>query len=283
MRFYILAGIFLVLAALIVFGEAIVAEMYSKNNKLSHYCQECMNKDFKKMSHFADKHFAKEYFTENPVRDLNVPETFFRAKNPDDVKNFELKEKCVMKHTYGSNKRKSPRVFILDGKNSEEVDIYEEARRMMSDTGDFKNQKQYDISISSVIFEKFIDIVGEIKAMTLHGDIISYTVIIDSVKRFMSKDRKIIPTSDNFQKIKGFFKKENFEMFELTNQIDVIENSVKQFYRDTKFDFFRFDTLVDREGKVYFGEITFTPSECKFKLPSMGDYNKYYKKYVQLK
>lgn len=188
-----------------------------------------------------------------------------------------------MKHTYGSNKRKSPRVFILDGKNSEEVDIYEEARRMMSDTGDFKNQKQYDISISSVIFEKFIDIVGEIKAMTLHGDIISYTVIIDSVKRFMSKDRKIIPTSDNFQKIKGFFKKENFEMFELTNQIDVIENSVKQFYRDTKFDFFRFDTLVDREGKVYFGEITFTPSECKFKLPSMGDYNKYYKKYVQLK
>ena len=283
MRFYILVGVFLVLGVLIVFGEAVISEVFSKNNKLSHYCEECMNRDFKRMSHFSDKHFAKEYFIENSIRDLNVPETIFRAEKPEDVKNFKLKEKCVMKHTYGSNKRKSPRVFILDEENSQEIDIYEETLRMMSDVGDFENQKQYDISISSVIFEKFIDIVGEIKALTINGNIVSYTVIIDSVKRFMDRDRKIVQVSDNFQKIKGILKKENFEMFELNNQIDAIENSVKQFYRDKKFDFFRFDTLIDREGKVYFGEITFTPSECKFKLPSVRDYNKYYKKYVQLK
>ena len=131
-------------------------------------------------------------------------------------------------------------------------------------------EPHYDYTEKKILIEEYLDDITEFRIMMVEGKIIYYE------KTNPGED--CIQFNKDFQELKDFNSmKISTKKAEKNNTIQRIENFCKEFYKKEKFNLTRMDFYLKKDmSDFYFGEVTFTPENCRYKYSK--NFNEYFKK-----
>ena len=209
----------------------------------------------KKEGMYSDKFKVKDYINKMNIKDLNVPKTLKIYTSADQINLDELPEKFVLKCNHGSGK-----VFICQSKNNFNLNqIKIELRKMLKQ--DFSKQTleyHYSFIKPLIIAEEYLDD-GE-NTNPVDYKFYCHNGIVESI--LVCSERNISLRLDDYDL--------NWDMLDYTyDKYKSHKEITKPANLDTmiqiaselskEFPFVRVD-LYSIKGKIYFGELTFTPA-----------------------
>ena len=257
-------NILIILTILIIIFNLIVYKLVKHHNielplykkGFNNFCQNNKYEKVKEKGFFSDKQQVKQYIIDNHP-ELKVAKTLFKTKNPEELRNFNFPPNFVLKCTSGA------RMFIIVENGIYDLDhLVEESKRFLNiDYSTYHYRKipfmgfeepHYKYNDKSIIIEEFLDNIEEFRIMAIKNKIIYY----DHVPNYFDS---------NFNKIN--IDKENYldnDKLVKPKKLELMIDFVNEFYQKNKIDLVRYDFLL-RGDDIYFGELTFTPDNCRRK------------------
>ena len=245
-----------------------------KNGTFNCLCQEDKKYRAEEKGHFSDKLTAKKYLNNN-FPEIKYAKVLFETKNPDDLKNFVLPDKFVMKSTGGA------RMFHIGNKNDNMKHLIKKAKYFLSikfssygyRSIPFFNFKEphYNYNDPKIIIEEFLEDIFEFRIMMAKGKVIYCEKINKQAEIYDENWDQLKDPKHNV--IVRPLKKEKPKCFEK------ILEFCEEFYEKNKFNVVRMDFYLNKEEtKFYFGEFTFTPENCRKKYSA--EFNSRYSRIV---
>lgn len=277
-KYFIFVTILILL--IIFYQELMILTFYDKNTKntVRNFCMHCKDKDLEKKELFCDKYYAKKHFIENDYEYLKTTKLIKRIKDINNIDLKNLPDKFIAKCTYGSKNN----LVVID--NETKNQLSDNIKNWLTDKRNYEDEPQYNFSLNSVIIEELIDIDYEIKAIVIKGKIAFYYSVTQGFIYFdhNKKEIKDLPYTTWYKnKFRKNVKNKELLSWKIRRNLDKIEVDLNKFYENTKFDFYRFDIFVTKGNQLYFGEVTFTPNNCGFKLPNLRYHKKLYNDIVK--
>jgi hypothetical protein len=239
-----------------------------------------------KYSIFVDKYLVKDY-----LKNINIPELYFsklikRLNKYDTKLNINnLPKNCVIKSNCGCGdliiirNNKIVKMESREKKFPNNANYYSKwlSNAIKLYNSDNKNvfENQYKYIHPEVFVEEYLgDDITDYKFWCIYGEV--KMVVID-YNRFTNHKRNLYDRDFNLikgGKLKNYDNKRVYEKPEKFDKMVEISEKLSKF-----FEFVRIDLYVI-DGKIYFGEFTFTPGAGRAKLePKSLDYKlgKYWK------
>jgi hypothetical protein len=260
----LLIVLFILAAPIAYFFLSKEHDLNIEKGSLNCLCQEDKKYRAQEKGGFSDKLFAKEYISKN-FPEVEYAKVLFSTKNPDDLKNFTLPDKFVMKSTSGA------RMFHIGNKNDNIKNLIKKSKYFLSikfssygyRSIPFFNFKEphYDYNDPKIIIEEFLEDIFEFRIMMAKGKVI-YCEKINKQAEIYDENWDQLKDPKHNVLVKPL-KKEKPKCFEQ------ILKFCDEFYEKNKFNVVRMDFYLNKEEtKFYFGEFTFTPENCRKKYSS---------------
>ena len=269
---------YIVLVSVTIF--LILSSLYEiplKNGSLNSICQSQKYERVKEKGFLSDKLKVKEYMNKN-FPEIKTSKIIYETSNPEDLRKFKFPDNFVMKCSSGA------RMFhiVNNGKYNIE-ELIEKAKTFLKTN--FSNQgyrsipffgfkePHYNYNSKKIIIEEYLENIEEFRIMMFKGQVIYY--------------EKTNPTEEGIFYNNNFHELEDIKTMKTTKNsleknilIKKIEKFCKDFYEKESFELTRMDFYITKDMKeFYFGEITFTPENCRYKYSNK--FNDYFKK-IQL-
>lgn len=204
----------------------------------------------------ADKEKVKEYIASLKIKNLLIPKTYFKITNEEPNLNMDvLPEKFVMKTNHGSGD-----VFICLNKNKFDFNGSLKKLIQVKKYNFAKNLLEYHYSFIEpvIMIEEFLD--DNINHQPLDYKFFCYDGYVDSV--MVCSDRLNEDTRDFFDKNWNHLdytriEKRSKKVIEKPQNLELMFDIASEISKG--FPFVRVD-LYNINGKIYFGEMTFTPA-----------------------
>ena len=243
----------------------------SFNQKLKIYSKKIQNPEY---AYYTDKYEVKNYIKNLKIEDLHyakVHKIIDLNETLIDLK--DLPKDCVIKSNNGWNdiiiiKNNKIEKMIMRGKKlSNDVNNYNTWRQkvIIPQKGKYEDHYRY---MKPVIFvEEYLgDKPNDYKFYCFHGEIKIIDIVSERFNNYRAntydKDLNILPYS--------LFNKRTNLKIKIPNNFEKMKKIAEELAR--KYEFARID-LYDINGKIYFGEITFTPFDCSHSFqPNKYDY-----------
>ena len=234
-------------------------------NGFNSFCQNNKYIKLEEKGFFSDKQKIKNYINTNHP-EIKTAKTLFETKNPEELRNFNFPDNFVLKCSAGS------RMFIIVENNDYDLEylISESKKFLKRDYSTYSYRKipfmgleepHYRYNDKTIIIEEHLGDIEEFRIMTIKNKILYY----DYVPNYFDNNfNKIDINQDNFLKKEKLDKPKNLYLM-----IDFID----KFYQKNKIDLIRYDFYLKNDD-IYFGELTFTPDNCRRK------YSKKYNDYI---
>ena len=256
---------------------------YFDKKTYNYYIHSLKNKDLIRKGFFSDKLKAKEYIDKNfPY--IKTPKTLFKTKNPEELQNYDLPDKFVLKNSSGSQMN----IIVNNGKYNIKTLIKKSKKFLKTkySTNSYRKfinakERQYDYNDPTIYIEEFLENgIKDYKCAVIKGKLAFLSV--NYKKHGEKKYYKNIYDADfnleNYRRLthESFFKEIDID----DEKKEIFKKFIKDFYEKEKFDFVRIDFFIEN-NEVYFGEFTFTPDNCMCKYSK--DFEKLiYNKYIKL-
>lgn len=209
----------------------------------------------KKEADLADKYLVKQYVAQLNIKDLYIPKTYKAYTSVDDIKLDELPSRFVLKCNHGSGDS-----IICQDKNNFDLETAKD-KLFHSLKNDFSNnllEYHYSLINPVIIAEEYLDDKSnknplDYKFYCFNGKVESILVCSERDKKLRLDDfdlkwNKLNYTYDEYKSKKNIEKPVN-----LDKMIKIASDLSKN------LPFVRID-LYNIDGKIYFGEFTFTPA-----------------------
>ncbi len=208
-----------------------------------------------KESKLADKYLVKDYVRNLNIKDLNVPRTYKVYKNALDIKLDELPDKFVLKCNHGSGG-----IFICQNKKDFDLETAKKnlAEILKNDFSESLLEYHYSLINPVILAEEYLDDKKNInpfdyKFYCFDGEVESILLCSEREKKLRLDDfdlnwNKLNYTYDSYKSDKNIPKPKNLDkMIKIASELS------------RGLPFVRVD-LYEIDGKIYFGEFTFTPA-----------------------
>lgn len=208
-------------------------------------------------SNRADKYQAKRYIIENFSDIINVAPLLYCDEYCDDIKNYVNYKKIIIKPTNSSGKYK-----IIDFKENNNYN------KIQNQSNNWKKltkneyiltfyEKFYQDIKPKIIIEQYINIKEEFKFHTIYGKVCFIEHIFKNLKqcKWYTLNWEVL----NIKCLDKPYKQRCQQNKFLKKYIKTVEKILSK----DNFDYVRFDTYVDNNNKLFFGEFTFTPGSLK--------------------
>lgn len=208
-----------------------------------------------KEAQLTDKLLVKDYIKSLNIKDLYIPKTYMIIEDSDNINSLTFPDKFVLKCNHGSGD-----VFVCNNKDEFDIDKALKKLRKVKEKNFAKFSLEYHYSLINpkIICEEYLDDGKnerplDYKFFCFNGNVDCVMVCSDrgkdTKKDFYDKKWNHLNYSNpelwNHEKI---LKPDNLErLFEIASKIS------------EGFPFVRVD-LYDLNGKIYFGEMTFSPA-----------------------
>lgn len=202
----------------------------------------------------TDKDLVKELIAKMNLKDLNIPKTLYVLRNADDLKKIDfdsLPNKFVIKCNHGSGN-----VFVCNNKSDFDKKIKILFKDLKKDFSKKTLEYHYKYIKPVILIEEFLEtktgtLPEDYKFFSYNGETKCVMVCTDRESgykaTFFDKDWNRLNYSTH-EEHKNIPKPQNFEqMWDISEKLS------------TNHKFVRVD-LYNINGKVYFGELTFTPA-----------------------
>lgn len=234
-------------------------------NSFNKLCNENRYLDLDKKRFFVDKLHVKDYINNN-FKYIKTAKVYFKTDDLKELIDYDfskLPNKFIIKSNNGSQD-----VLIIDNKqklNKIKQLIKEKYKGHVFPYGNIPiindimgYEKQYLIKKYYFIEEYLGKNINDYKIHVIDGKI--DFLIVDSNRHF---DHCQNIYNHNFNLLKDrntHFKKCNF-IHKKPQNLSLMKKFCNEFYKMNKLNFFRID-FYEIDGKLYFGEFTFTPANC---------------------
>ncbi len=257
-------------------------DIFIRKNSINSFCQDNKYCNLIEKGLFSDKLKVKEHLKQN-YPEIKYSKVIFETKNPEELRDIKLPKDFVLKSSSGS------RMFqVVKDENYDIEKMIKKSKRFLSikfsDYGYRKipfaglGEPHYNFNDNKIFIEEHLgDDIAEFRALTIKGNIIYYEIFGIDTKgsnRFTSEWDQIYIAKDQGYSIS---KNKNFEK---PKNIEIVNNFIKKFYKETEIDFMRIDFYLKKDD-FYFGEITFTPENCRWGYNKNFD-DEIFKKYIQI-
>ena len=204
----------------------------------------------------SDKCLVKKYVEALKISNLNIPKTLFTFENLDEFKKAEkLPDKYVLKTNHGSGD-----VYIINSETKEKIYTYinKLERSLLESYENNKLEYHYSYIKPTIMIEEYLT--EESFERPLDYTFFCYDGYVDCVMVCSSRGKNI--KKDFFNKNWEHLDYSKKELWSKT-EIKCPPNINEMFEIASKiskgFPFVRVD-LYNISGKIYFGEMTFTPA-----------------------
>lgn len=206
----------------------------------------------------ADKYRVREYIKEKGLENT-LNELIGVWDNADDIDFDKLPKQFALKCNHGCGYN-----VIVDDKNK--INIAETKQKLnkwlKEDFGKFNAEPHYSKIKPKIICEKYLGgNMTDYKFFCLNGKVEFMYIAsgfgegVDEMMTYLDKDGKIAPFQRTSYKIKPDIEiPENFE------KMKKLSEKLAKDFKFVRVDWYEVD------GKIYFGELTFTPSGCLMKI-----------------
>tara|TARA_A100001015_G_C15036622_1_gene736703 strand:+ start:456 stop:1292 length:837 start_codon:yes stop_codon:yes gene_type:complete len=246
---------------LIYFSLNIFFDFEQKEDSLNFLCQKEKENNIEEKGFFSDKIKVKKYLSDK-YPEIKCAKILYETKDPETLKTFTFPKKFVMKSSSGA------RMFHLGNENDKIEDLIKKAKYFLSikfssygyRSVPFLELKEphYDYNDPKIFIEEFIEDIFEFRIMMAKGKIIYCEKIDGSTEVYDYKWEQLKDPIKNY--ISAPKVKEKPACFE-----DIV-NFCNDFYKEKKFDLMRLDFYITKDQRnFYFGEVTFTPDNCRKK------------------
>jgi len=243
-------------------------DVFISKNTCNYLCQNDKYNRVKEKGFFSDKIKIKKYLSEN-FPHINYAKMLYQTDDAKSLKNISLPQDFVLKNSSGS------RMFqvITDGKYNIDDLIQKSLYFLSINYGNnsyrkipFLNLKepQYDYNQKKILIEEYIPNTEEFRLIMVKGEILFYEWLGNGKNHRLDKNWKNIEVYPEDKYIKN-------KKIDKPKYLDEIDNFCFDFYQQNKFDYMRIDFLIN-EKDFYFGEVTFTPDNCR--RPTLSSFNK---------
>lgn len=236
-------------------------------------CQDEKENRLEEKGKLSDKLQVKTYLKEN-FPEVKFSKVIYELDNPEDLRTLELPENFVMKSSSGA------RMFhIVTNGNYSVDDLIKKGKKFLNtnytDRGYRKipllnlREPHYSYNSKKLLIEEYLEDIAEFRLMMVDGKIIYYekTNPGEECEQFDKNTDKL----DNFTNMNTVGNK-----LEKNITLEKIEEFCKNFYKKEKFKLTRMDFYIKKDmSDFYFGEITFTPENCRYKYGKK--FNDYFK------
>lgn len=213
-----------------------------------------LNGNLEKYSDYVDKYKVRE-FIKNEIGEEYLIPLYAVYDDPDKINYQNLPSKFVIKLNTGSGYN----IIVHDKKKINEKKIYFKLKKWFKeDYAKMKKEPQYKNVDKKILVEKYIEDKNEklldYKFFCFNGKVKFLKIDYDRYK-----EHKVNFYDEKFNRInlkEGNLKNNPFDIEKPDNFDKMIEICEKL---SAKFDFVRID-LYNLDGKIYFGELTFTPA-----------------------
>ena len=249
-------------------------DLFIKEKSINGFCQQCKYKHLEKKGLYSDKIKVKKYIKEN-FPEIKFAKILYSGVKLDDLKNIKLPDNFVFKSSAGS------RMFrlIKDGKYNINnliklgehflsINFYNYGYRKIPFLG--LEEPHYKYNEPKILIEEHLGDVLEFRAFVIKGNIIYYEC---DGKRYNKEWKEMNITKREDYK----FLEKNF--FTKPINLHVVDNFINKFYEQNLIEFMRVDFYLKGE-EFYFGELTFTPDNCRWGYNKNFD-KEIYKKYIK--
>ena len=251
-------------------------EIPLRKNTCNYMCQKEKYNKLEKKGILSDKLLVKNYLDEN-FPHINYAKTLFSTKIPEDLEKVDYPPNFVFKNSGGS------RMFKIVKNNNFKVD---ELKKLGSyylsiDFSSYGYRKipflgleepQYKYNDKKIFIEEYIPHIKEFRVLMVKGEILYYEILKEEINLNERVDK-------DWKKMKVFsWDKDVTLKSEPPNNINKIIDFCKEFYDKEKIDFVRIDFILSGEN-FYFGEFTFTPTNCREKYSNNFE-NKFKKLFI---
>lgn len=248
--------------------------LYRKHNTLNYWMNSLKYDRLNEKKLLVDKYKSK-LFIQKHFPEIKVIKTLHIYENPKDIYNINLPKYCVIKETMGSGRYIiiTPKK-IISKKNIEKKTSLWLLLKFGNKILPYYSEPQYNAK-NRIIIEEYMGDLFDYKFFVIKGKISFVQCDID---RFSDHRRNLYDENWNlldFEKEIPNSKKKIVK----PKTYEKMKEFCYKFYNKTKFDFVRID-LYEINGKIYFGEFTFTPENCLGKFTKNYD-KKLYNKYVK--
>ena len=215
---------------------------------------------------YSDKYLVKKYIEEKHPH-INFAKTLYSTTDPNDIKKFKLPADYVMKYSSGSrafqvirNNKCNLSGMISTAKEYMKIDYGNQNYRKIPFLG--LQEPQYNYNEKRIIFEEFLgENIYEFRIIMVKGKILYYEMIRPDdygCQVFDPEGNKMYVEIDEDFKID-----KSKKMLNIT-KLNEINKFCEDFYEESKIDFVRVDFYIDDNlDDYYFGELTFTPDNCR--------------------
>jgi len=255
--------------------------IYIPKNSCNYLCQKDKYNKVKEKGYFSDKIKIKEYLSEN-FPHINYAKLLYQTDDPKSLKNISLPEDFVLKNSSGS------RMFqiVKDGKYNINK-LIKKSKKFLSIThGEYGYRKipflnlkepHYKYNQRKILIEEYIPNTEEFRIMMVKGEILYYEwfrkVSGEGYVIYRANDTEIYRLDKEWKKLDvcyGDEEKKNIPI-EKPKYFEKINQFCYDFFEKNDFNLMRIDLLLN-ETDFYFGEITFTPRNCRY--PYLDSFDK---------
>ena len=239
-------------------------DLIQKEGSLNYICQNEKNNRLPEKGLLSDKIKVKKYIQEN-FPDVKTSKIIHVIDDPEELRKIKLPENFVLKCSTGA------RMFhiVKSGKYSVE-DLIKKSKYFLSinfsDYGYrsipflYLKEPHYNHTNKRILIEEYIDNIIEFRIMLVDGKIIYYE------KEGLQFNNELFETD-----IYNSMKTKNTKL-EKNITIEKIQKFCNDFYKKEKFKLTRLDFYINKDtNDFYFGEITFTPENCRHKYSDNFD------------
>lgn len=253
-------------------------DMFIKDNSLNRLCQDQKYDKLKEKGVYSDKYLVKKYIKEKHPH-IKCAKVLYETTDPEDIQNFELPASFVMKYSSGAGASKVFRNNRYDYETLKTI-----AKKFMNINYATQNYRkipllgleepQYKYNQKRIIFEEFLgEDIYEFRIMLVKGKVAYYEMIrVDDNYGDRMFDKNL---NRMYIEVGEKFKIDESEKLLSIEKLDEINKFCKDFYEESQIDLVRVDFYITDDLKdCYFGELTFTPDNCR------KGYNQEFNEYI---
>ena len=235
-------------------------DLHIKPNTCNDYCQKDKYNNLQLKGLLSDKIKVKEYLSLNHPN-IKFAKLLYKTKDPSTLSNYPFPEKFVLKNSAGSRMSKVFSKQITSQEISDLIYISQDYLKTKFSTYGYRKipffgfeEPHYDYNDPHIMIEEYIPNTEEFRILMVEGKIIYYDLIIDGSTTFDKEwNRMKVEIYDDIQRHTSIQK---------PKKLREMEEFCYQLYSDTRLNFMRVDFMITKDD-FYFGEVTFTPDNCR--------------------
>ena len=205
----------------------------------------------------TDKNLVKDYIRNKNIKDMHIPKTYKTYKNSEDINLDELPEKFVLKCNHGSGS-----VFICQNKNDFDIETAKvKLQESLNENYAYRCLEYHYENINPcIIAEEYLD--DKENVMPIDYKFFSFNGHVDNIQVCSNRDKNLkLDDFDTQWDLRDFTKGgwKSDKIFEKPKNLEKMISIAEELGKE--FPFVRVD-LYEINGKIYFGELTFTPGNA---------------------